>query len=216
MSEIVVSLPLVGRDKGGGRTDGGAARPPPLTPPHCSDRGKKGRLCVERFAECGCAALWPAPILTSGVFGTTSRYYPTTLRARGTSYGRRRSPTLDVGRGLRDDRTGRRAASAVLSARPSRSAQASWEPPVDIFETERELWIIAALPGVELRDLDVSIDGQVLVVAGLRRPPFDTRGASIHRLEIPYGRFERRIRLPGGAASSSRGRSSSAAASMSA
>ena len=74
--------------------------------------------------------------------------------------------------------------------------QPSWEPPVDIFETERELWIVTALPGVELSDLDVAVDGQVLVVAGLRRPPFDTRGASVLRLEIPYGRFERRIRLP--------------------
>jgi HSP20 family molecular chaperone IbpA len=74
--------------------------------------------------------------------------------------------------------------------------RANWEPPVDIFETERELLIIAALPGVESRDLEVAIDGITLVVAGVRHPPFDTRGASVHRLEIPYGRFERRIRLP--------------------
>ncbi len=73
---------------------------------------------------------------------------------------------------------------------------ASWEPPVDIFETERELWIIAALPGVEPHDLDVSIEGEVLRVAGLRRLPADARDAAIRRLEIPYGRFERSIRLP--------------------
>ncbi len=80
---------------------------------------------------------------------------------------------------------------------PGRSArQMSWEPPVDIFETDEELRIIVALPGVDTRDLDVAIDGQTLVIAGLRRPPFDTRGAAVHRLEIPYGRFERRIRLP--------------------
>ena len=40
---------------------------------------------------------------------------------------------------------------------------ACWEPPVDIFETERELWIIAALPGVESQDIAISIEGQVLV-----------------------------------------------------
>ena len=34
---------------------------------------------------------------------------------------------------------------------------AKWEPPVDILETERELWIVAALPGVEPEDLDVSL-----------------------------------------------------------
>ena len=37
--------------------------------------------------------------------------------------------------------------------------QAVWEPPVDIYETERELCVIAALPGVEQRNLEVSIEG---------------------------------------------------------
>ena len=71
---------------------------------------------------------------------------------------------------------------------------AVWEPPVDIYETERELCAIAALPGVEQRDLEVSIEGDVLVIAGTRR--FPTPGdAVIHRLEIPHGRFERRIHI---------------------
>jgi HSP20 family protein len=73
---------------------------------------------------------------------------------------------------------------------------ATWEPPVDIFETDRELWIVVALPGVEYGDLDVSIDGDVLRVAGQRRLPAAVRTASIYRLEIPYGRFERHIKLP--------------------
>ena len=82
--------------------------------------------------------------------------------------------------------------------RPGGSATqvANWEPPLDIYETEAELWIIAALPGVELPDLDVSVEGNVLFIAGQRRLPAAARGASIHRLEIPHGRFERRIRLP--------------------
>jgi HSP20 family protein len=73
---------------------------------------------------------------------------------------------------------------------------ASWEPPIDILETERELSIIAALPGVEPRDLELSIDEDVLSIAGLRRLPPAARTAAIHRLEIPYGRFQRRIQLP--------------------
>jgi HSP20 family protein len=82
--------------------------------------------------------------------------------------------------------------------RPGGSAtqMANWEPPLDIFETEREFWIIAALPGVESQDLEVSVEGDVLSIAGQRRLPAPMRGAAIHRLEIPHGRFERRIRLP--------------------
>jgi HSP20 family molecular chaperone IbpA len=73
---------------------------------------------------------------------------------------------------------------------------ANWEPPVDMFETDRELWIVAALPGVEPGDLDVSIDADVLQVAGQRRLPAVARTASVHRLEIPHGRFERHVKLP--------------------
>ena len=78
---------------------------------------------------------------------------------------------------------------------PSISMQC-WEPPVDIFETDRELCIVAALPGVEQADLNVSIDSDVLRVAGQRRLPPEARTGSIHRLEIPYGRFQRHIKLP--------------------
>jgi HSP20 family molecular chaperone IbpA len=79
---------------------------------------------------------------------------------------------------------------------PSRGAHAArWEPPVDVFETERQLWIIAALPGVAPEAVRVEIEGPTLVIAGLRPLPTKGRNANIVRLEIPYGRFERRIAL---------------------
>ncbi|MEA2997990.1 MAG: hypothetical protein QOG74_3539 [Alphaproteobacteria bacterium] len=80
-----------------------------------------------------------------------------------------------------------------LSSMPS----ASWEPPVDVFESERGVQIIVALPGVEPQNTEVYLDSGELVITGLRELPAVTRAAAIHRLEIPYGRFERRIPLPG-------------------
>ena len=77
---------------------------------------------------------------------------------------------------------------------PSRSG-ARWEPPVDVFETERELCIIAALPGVAPEAVRVEFEGLTLVIAGARPLPKQGRSANILRLEIPYGRFERRIAL---------------------
>jgi HSP20 family molecular chaperone IbpA len=74
---------------------------------------------------------------------------------------------------------------------------ASWEPPVDIFESDEGMRIIVALPGVEPQDIKVYFDSGELVITGLRELPAVTRAAAIHRLEIPYGRFERRIPLPG-------------------
>jgi HSP20 family molecular chaperone IbpA len=64
-----------------------------------------------------------------------------------------------------------------------------------MFETERELWIIAALPGVAPEAVRVEIEGATLVIAGSRPLPTRGRNANIVRLEIPYGRFERRISL---------------------
>lgn len=77
---------------------------------------------------------------------------------------------------------------------PSRSG-ARWEPPVDVFETERQVMIIAALPGVAPEAVRVEIEGQMLIIAGIRPLPSGGRNANIVRLEIPYGRFERRIAL---------------------
>jgi HSP20 family molecular chaperone IbpA len=80
---------------------------------------------------------------------------------------------------------------------PSREGAriARWEPPVDVFETERQLWIIAALPGVTPEEMRVEFQGETLVIAGTRPLPCKGRNANILRLEIPYGRFERRITL---------------------
>jgi HSP20 family protein len=74
----------------------------------------------------------------------------------------------------------------------------TWEPPVDIVETDRELSIVVALPGVRPADMDVLVEGGMLVVRGARALPSIPDGAAIHRLEIPHGHFERRIVLQAG------------------
>ena len=75
----------------------------------------------------------------------------------------------------------------------------TWEPPLDVFETDGELWILVALPGVEPDRLEVVVDDQgTLIVAGERPLPAQARDAAVHRLELPYGHFERRVSLPAG------------------
>src|SRR5262245_8432704 len=72
----------------------------------------------------------------------------------------------------------------------SSAGEASWEPPVDVLETEEELLILIALPGVDPDEVDVVIDNGMLVVSGRRTLPTELRNAHIHRLELPQGRFE--------------------------
>lgn len=78
----------------------------------------------------------------------------------------------------------------------SERAQPVWEPPVDVFEDEREVIIVVALPGVPAERIDVAIEADELVVRAERRAPFTGARHAVRRLEIPYGCFERRVRLP--------------------
>ncbi len=84
--------------------------------------------------------------------------------------------------------------------RPARAVSRlpAWEPPVDVLETEREVQVLMALPGVDPERVEAAIDGADLVVAGSRVLPASLRTAVIHRLELPQGRFERRVPLPAG------------------
>lgn len=72
-----------------------------------------------------------------------------------------------------------------------------WEPPIDIFETKEELLIWVALPGVEPDNIRVIIDNDTLAIIG-ERPLAAEVHTVIRRMEIPYGRFERRISLKSG------------------
>jgi HSP20 family protein len=84
-----------------------------------------------------------------------------------------------------------------LKLRPSAGAgEPCWEPPIDVLETEREVLILIALPGVDPDEVEAVIEGDALVVSGRRVLPAELRNARIHRLELPQGRFERRIALP--------------------
>ena len=71
-----------------------------------------------------------------------------------------------------------------------------WEPPVDITATDSEILITVALPGVDRNDVKVTVDDDGIFVLGFR-PSGILRGSLIHRLEIPYGKFQRRIAFPG-------------------
>jgi HSP20 family protein len=77
-------------------------------------------------------------------------------------------------------------------------SQAGWEPPVDVFEDDREIVIVAAMPGVSPERVQVVHEAGLLVVRGERPLPFAGRRLAVRQLEIPYGAFERRIPLPNG------------------
>lgn len=73
----------------------------------------------------------------------------------------------------------------------------AWTPAVDIYETDDSVTVEAELPGVDPRDIRVSLDEGVLRLAGERKLKKEVHEENYLRVERAYGTFERAIRLAG-------------------
>ena len=76
--------------------------------------------------------------------------------------------------------------------------QPCWEPPVDVLETDREVIVLTALPGVDPAKVTTTIEDGTLLITGTRTLPAALRIAAIHRLELPQGCFRRYVQIPVG------------------
>ena len=76
------------------------------------------------------------------------------------------------------------------------AAGGEWAPAVDVSETAKEIVVKAELPGMDPKDIDVSVRGDVLTVAGERKQEKEEKGENFHRIERTYGSFSRSVRLP--------------------
>jgi HSP20 family molecular chaperone IbpA len=81
--------------------------------------------------------------------------------------------------------------------RASHGRTPSWEPPVNVVETDESLWVISALSGVAVDRVNVRLEGRELVIAGERPLPRCCSEGELKIWEIPLGRFERRLTLAG-------------------
>ncbi len=76
------------------------------------------------------------------------------------------------------------------------AATAGLLPEVDLTETEDDYRITVELPGVDPKDVEVEVRGDLLVIRGEKRDEHEERGENRHFVERRFGRFERMIRLP--------------------
>ena len=86
-------------------------------------------------------------------------------------------------------------ASELLSEFSDRLRGDHWQPGIDVFETEKAMIVRVELAGVRREDLRLSVDGDVLRVGGSRRLPPGEDVRSLHQMEIPFGPFERSVRI---------------------
>ena len=71
-----------------------------------------------------------------------------------------------------------------------------WVPAVDVIENDNALTFKAELPGIEAKDVAVTIDNNVLTLKGERRIEKDVKKENYHRMERAYGNFARSFALP--------------------
>ena len=70
-----------------------------------------------------------------------------------------------------------------------------WQPQINMFESERELWIEVELPGMERDQIKVVFEDGALTISGTRRKGPQTQDYICCQLEIEYGTFYRFIKF---------------------
>ena len=95
------------------------------------------------------------------------------------------SPALAHALGLHGQRQG-----ATIGGTPA------WMPPLDISERKDAYLITVELPGVELDDVQITMEGSLLTIQGERHFAHDSSEQQFHRIERRYGSFRRSITLP--------------------
>jgi len=76
------------------------------------------------------------------------------------------------------------------------SGSPDWVPAMDVCETPDRYEVIVELAGVRRDHIEVTTEGNYLIVSGCRADPFPRDQICLHQMEIEQGRFGRRLALP--------------------
>jgi HSP20 family protein len=69
-------------------------------------------------------------------------------------------------------------------------------PDIDVAETEKEVVVTAELPGIDEKDVDVTLADGMLSIKGEKKAEKEEKGKNFHRVERSFGSFTRRIGMP--------------------
>ncbi len=74
-----------------------------------------------------------------------------------------------------------------------------WAPRVDVEETDREVLVKADLPGVDPKEVEITLTEGALILKGEKKEAREEKAKNYHRVERFFGRFYREVPLPAGA-----------------
>jgi HSP20 family protein len=69
-------------------------------------------------------------------------------------------------------------------------------PAFDISETEKEYMITGEIPGINSKDLDITLLDDILTIKGEKKQENEEKEENYHRVERHYGSFQRSFRIP--------------------
>jgi HSP20 family protein len=72
----------------------------------------------------------------------------------------------------------------------------AWVPVIDMSESGSHITVHAEIPGMEPKNIEVSLQGNMLTIRGERKQESIEEDKEVYRSERSYGTFERTIRLP--------------------
>lgn len=71
-----------------------------------------------------------------------------------------------------------------------------WAPAVDVSESGDKVTIKAEIPGLEAKDIEISMVGETLTIKGEKKAEREEKGESYHLVERSYGSFMRSLKIP--------------------
>ncbi len=83
----------------------------------------------------------------------------------------------------------------VFTRRLRTAAPLVWQPAVEIFETENEVVVKAELPGIDPKNVNVTVTAEGLTIKGEAKSEQEEKGRNYYRRELRYGTYERTIPL---------------------
>lgn len=72
----------------------------------------------------------------------------------------------------------------------------AWDPRLDVSETKEHITVKAEVPGIEPKDMQISLENGVLILRGEKKQEAEKKDERFYRSERVYGTFARSLRLP--------------------
>ena len=87
---------------------------------------------------------------------------------------------------------------SFFEGRPGKKPEEAgeWLPSLDVAETKNDLVVKAELPGMDPKDIDISLSNGFLTIKGEKKQEKEEKDENYHLIERSYGSFTRSVRLP--------------------